>query len=163
MEDNSPNLRAEIIHLKRVQHLAATPWKIYITRHMRKDSPKSISSLWNAGFSEVTSSCPSRFSKMKLTQAHPKLGWEGAPSENCKGQAVFEEKLVIFSVRVCEMLEQSADTGSQSFTKSLSNFFSPSTHCSWAFIFIHQLTTLCIYGFAAPPPRGQSYLFINTS
>ncbi len=57
----------------------------------------STSSRWNADAFELTSPCPSKFSKVKSTltrlnysSAHPEPGYEGTPTDYCKHQAVFD-------------------------------------------------------------------------
>ncbi len=64
---------------------------------MRKGFANSTSSHWNTDASELTSSWPSTFSKVKLTltrlnssSAHPEPIYEGTPTDYCKAQAVFD-------------------------------------------------------------------------
>ncbi len=54
VEANSPNLRADINHLVRVQRLATR----LVRGHARKGFANSTSSDWNAGVSDLTSSWP---------------------------------------------------------------------------------------------------------
>ncbi len=61
------------------------------------------SSRWNADASELTSSWPSKFSKMKVTlvrlassSTHPEPGYEGIPTDYCEDQAVFDAGVVSF-------------------------------------------------------------------
>ncbi len=65
--------------------------EVSVKCHMRKDFATSTSSHWNADAPELTSSLPSRFSKIKLTSArltsssaHPEPGYEGTPTDYCK-------------------------------------------------------------------------------
>ncbi len=68
---------------------------------IRKGFSKSTSFSWNADASELTSSWPSTFSKVKLTltrltssSAHPEPVYEGTPTDYCTDQAVFDEGAV---------------------------------------------------------------------
>ncbi len=65
--------------------------------HMKKGFTNSTSSRWNADASELTSSWPSKFSKVKLaltrltsSSTHPEQVYEGTPTDYCKNQAVFD-------------------------------------------------------------------------
>ncbi len=69
----------------------------------RKGSANSTYSRWNLNTSELTSSWPSKFSKVKLTltrltssSAHPEPGYEGTPTDYCKDQAAFDASAVSF-------------------------------------------------------------------
>ncbi len=69
---------------------------------MRKGFANSTSSRWNADSSELISSWPSKFSKMKLTltrlnssSAHPEPDDQGTPIDYCKDQAVFDAGAVL--------------------------------------------------------------------
>ncbi len=66
----------------------------------------STSSRWNADASELTSSWPSKFSKMKLTltrltssSVHPEPGSESTPTDYYKDQAVINAPSGTFSIR----------------------------------------------------------------
>ncbi len=68
---------------------------------MRKGFASSTSSRWNADASELTSSWPSKFSKVKLTltrltssSTHPEPDYEGTPTDYCKDQALFDAEAV---------------------------------------------------------------------
>ncbi len=72
-------------------------------RHMGKGFTNLISFPWNTGASEVTSPCPSKFSKVKMTatgltspSAHPEPDYEGTPTGYCMDQAVFDAGVVPF-------------------------------------------------------------------
>ncbi len=68
---------------------------------IRKGLSNSTSSSWNADASELTSSWPSKCSKVKLTLTrltsssdHSEPGYEGTPIDYCKDKAVFDEGAV---------------------------------------------------------------------
>ncbi len=70
---------------------------------IRKGFSNSTSSNWNADASELTSSWPSKFSKVTLTLTrltsssdHPEPGYEGTPTDKCKDQAFFDAGAVPF-------------------------------------------------------------------
>ncbi len=71
--------------------------------YMRKGFANSASSHWKADLSELTSSWPSRFPKVKLTLSrltssspHNEPGKEGTPTDFRNGQAVFDEGAVLY-------------------------------------------------------------------
>ncbi len=73
------------------------------TQLVRKVFTKSTYSRWNEDASELTSSWPSKCSKVKLTltrltssSTHPEPGYESTPTDDCKGQAAFDAGTVLF-------------------------------------------------------------------
>ncbi len=72
---------------------------------MRKGIANSTYSRWHADASELTSSWPSNFSKVKLTLTHltsssanPEPVYEGTPTDYCKDQAAVDAGAVPFQL-----------------------------------------------------------------
>ncbi len=106
MEASAPTLTADINQLERVQRLATR-----LVRGLCHVPYEETSSRWNADASELTSSWPSKCSKVKLTLTrltsssdHPEPGYEDTPTIYCKDRYLF------CSGR--EILEQTAGTSS---------------------------------------------------